>query len=461
MGASASGGAKPRRRILLVTYYWHPANVVALNRLDAFARYLSLAGHEVTVLTTTAHAARSSRSGTSVASGGRARVRVVRAFDAASSAFLRRLLGREPVPDEGGLAPDHHVPPPLVGSLFVPDPTVASWVPWALAAALRLARSVDVVVTSGPPESVHLIGKALRLMGVPWVADFRDPWVLEEDRARFRLVAQRKLDVLLERAVATGADRLVTATAPIAKDLADRYGVTATTVTNAWDPEFERLVANRSGVERRTDRRMLVHAGSLTARSGRSPRPLAAALAQLRDSHPDEYRKLDLVLAGPVSDAERAELGPFAGEGPVRFVGRLERGPVLALEREADGLLLLTSASPFEASGKIFEYLAAGRPILALADGNAAAAIVRETGTGVVVPLDDPARVAAALAAFVRGELDAAYAPRNLDRYRQPNPVHLLERLIEDAIASRARRGPRAAGPRPRAHRTGPRAVAG
>src|SRR4029077_13892214 len=100
------------------------------------------------------------------------------------------------------------------------------------------------------------------------------------------------------------------------------------------------------------------------------------------------------------------------GDG-VEHVGVLDRGAVVAAQREADALLLLTSLrrNASKATGKVFEYLASGHPILALAHDNEAARIIAETGTGVVVPPDDEQAILRALRDLADGRLHRSYAP--------------------------------------------------
>jgi glycosyltransferase involved in cell wall biosynthesis len=111
----------------------------------------------------------------------------------------------------------------------------------------------------------------------------------------------------------------------------------------------------------------------------------------------------------------------------------------LRIQRGADALLLVTGRNRSEATGKLFEYLASGRPIVALADGNEAARIIRETGTGVAVGGGDGAGLRAALAALADGALERDYAPRGLERFRYPGPARAVEELIDRALAQRGR----------------------
>jgi glycosyltransferase involved in cell wall biosynthesis len=101
---------------------------------------------------------------------------------------------------------------------------------------------------------------------------------------------------------------------------------------------------------------------------------------------------------------------------------------------------LLTSRNSSEATGKLYEYIGAGRPVLALAEGNEAERIVRETGIGITVPPDDADAIAAALRRVASGQIAESYAPRNLDRFTYPGPAIAVAELVEEAIEVYRRR---------------------
>jgi glycosyltransferase involved in cell wall biosynthesis len=124
----------------------------------------------------------------------------------------------------------------------------------------------------------------------------------------------------------------------------------------------------------------------------------------------------------------------------VRFVGWLERRRALALQRAADTLLVVTAGAERRsvATGKLFEYLASGRPILVLGDETEAARIVGETGSGISAPASDPHAIAEALRRVIetppsppKAEAVAAYA--------QPVLVGRLGEMIEDLVSRRSR----------------------
>jgi glycosyltransferase involved in cell wall biosynthesis len=143
-----------------------------------------------------------------------------------------------------------------------------------------------------------------------------------------------------------------------------------------------------------------------------------------------------------LTTADRTLIDNSGVSDDVEYLGVLERSGAIALQRSADALVLMTARGAAVATAKIFEYVAAGRPIVALAEGDDAARIIRDTNTGVTVPPDDVARIAAALRQVASGELARAYAPRHLERYTYPGPAEAMAEVIEEAIRRRSARQP-------------------
>jgi glycosyltransferase involved in cell wall biosynthesis len=339
-------------------------------------------------------------------------------------------------------APDKPPPASLL-RVVVPDVYLLTWVPGAARAARAIVRerSIDCVITTSPYESTHLAALALGARRPAWIADFRDGWTFESWRPPFPTPMQRGLDRRLERRVVRTADRVVAAHLPLVEDFRTRLGVEAAHVPNGWDPDLDSELAQARPPSVEPGRTTLVYTGKLSGGWGRDPGALFDALKLVLRDDPGMRDRLALVLAGRLDRDEESLLEGLELDGVVRHVGHLSRAEAAALQREADALLLLTSRElSWEAPGKLFEYLAAGRPILALASGNEAARIVNETGTGVTVPPDDVEAIAGALRDAVRGELTRAYAPRDLDAYVYPAPAEAVAEQIELAIERRAGR---------------------
>ncbi|MBA3718347.1 MAG: glycosyltransferase family 4 protein [Actinobacteria bacterium] len=280
---------------------------------------------------------------------------------------------------------------------LVPDEN-AAWALTAVPAAIRLIKqhSIDVVLTTSPPPSVHLVGAAAKATtGVHWVADLRDSLVSHAHRRADSPAAllKEKSRAAVARLVARRADAVVAVSEPIAEEMRalDPAG-RVVTIANGCDFEDFQGLEYRPG-----ERFRITHTGSFLGQ--RSPRPFLTALA---DSGLDvvarfvgDFRAADLEWAEQLELGDRLELHPYTSHRES-----------LELQRDSEALLLLIPDAEGRGravlSGKVFEYLAAERPILAAVppDGEAAR-LLRETGAGIVVPSEDVDGIRAALEGLV------------------------------------------------------------
>jgi glycosyltransferase involved in cell wall biosynthesis len=416
--------------LLLVAYFHPPCRDTGAHRPAAMAKWLRRLGHRVTVLTTSAYG-----TGDAPAEEG-----VVRTFD------LQRLRARLRGHDRLDALFDSDTysgRPHSLGKLLVPEPLVAAWAPFARSRALRLNRRerLDCVITSSPPESAHLIGRALARRGVPWVADLRDAWTFEPLRPPFPTAVQRRLDERLERRWLGAADAVVCVSRPVADDLRARLGVEAQLVPNGWDPDLAGPGAVGDDAAGILDpkRVSLVYTGRFGS-YGRDPAPLVEALRDLARAEPDLAARLELVVAGPLTDSEAELLRTDVSPARIIVAGSLPREAALGLQRAADALLLLASSRRTQLLNfKLFEYLASERPILALAAGTEAGRVVEEAG-GAAVPADDVASIVNALRRLVAGELNAL-DPGVGEAYSYPSVAERMAEAAKAAVAARRRSG--------------------
>jgi glycosyltransferase involved in cell wall biosynthesis len=283
--------------------------------------------------------------------------------------------------------------------LIVPDEN-ATWLVTAIPAAIKVVRRerIDVVLTTSPPSSVHLVGAAVkRATGIPWVADLRDPLAAHPHRNVDRLVVRvkdRAQDVVA-RVVSRYADAIVPVSDAIAEEMR-RLEPRGQIVPIANGCDFDDF-AGLEYTPRRPFR--FTHTGSFFGK--RDPRPFLAALAQVDDvlvRFVGDFRSADREWAEALGVSDRIELIPY-----------LSHRRALALQRDSEGLLLLIPDAGGRGegilSGKVFEYLAAERPILALVPTRGAAArLLKDTGAGVVVDPDDVQAITAAIVAMRDGE---------------------------------------------------------
>ena len=269
--------------------------------------------------------------------------------------------------------------------LLLPDASV-TWNLTAIPAAIRIVRreGIDAVITTSPPGSVHFAGAAVqKATGARWIADLRDPLVAFQHRRADTTAtrARQATAAQVARLVARQADAVTCVSEAIADEMRglEPRGVVRTIANGCDFDDFEGLDYAPGS------RFRITHAGSFFGR--RDPRPFLQAF---HDADLDavarfvgDFRSSDREWADALGLGDRLEL-----------IDYLPRGESLRLQRDSDALLLLVPDADGRGkgvlSGKVFEYLAAGRPILAVVPPDGAAAdLIRETGAGVVVAPED------------------------------------------------------------------------
>ena len=273
----------------------------------------------------------------------------------------------------------------LRGNLFVPDPR-AGWVAPSVAYLSKYLKKhpVDAIVTTGPPHSMHLIGMKLRRKtGIRWIADFRDPWtemhyfkhmgLLPWTAARHRRMEQQVLEE---------ADTVIAVSDPVRADFQARTGKPVVLITNGYDEEDFAAVVPVLPADRFT----LVHTG-LFASDG-NPLALWDVLARVCASDAAFKAQLRICLAGKTDPEILDALAVRGLSGNVENHGYLPHRETVELQRSANVLLLPLRQEPEYAKalpGKIFEYLAARRPVLGIGQENGAAAgVLKDAGAGVM-----------------------------------------------------------------------------
>jgi glycosyltransferase involved in cell wall biosynthesis len=304
--------------------------------------------------------------------------------------------------------------------LIVPD-EAATWNLTAIPAALKIARTekIDAVITTSPPGSVHLVGAAVRRAhGVRWIADLRDSLLAHQDRRSDTAAVRIKGKTVraVGQIVARHADAIVTAFDSISEEMRTLSPVgRVVTIPNGSDFDDFDGMAYTPG-----DRFRITHTGAFFGQ--RDPKPFLRALAE---SGLDDvtvrfvggFRAADREFADSLGLGDRIEVIPF-----------VPRRRSLELQRDSEALLLIAAPAGGRGTGvipgKVFEYVAAGRPILAAVPvEGAAATLIREIGAGVVAPSDDVDSLRSALvelhARWKRGELEVELsdeARRRVDR---------------------------------------------
>jgi len=426
-----------RRRVLILCYFYPPLAGGGVHRALAFTRYLPAHGWDCTVVCAGEEDYWVTDSSLTARVPANTEVLRVRG-GSAIAAWLRLARGGRGRRAGGTFAALRA----LSDWWLLPD-SYAGWAARARAvAARRLERGdIDVVLSTSPPDSVHLAALALhRHFHVPWVADFRDPWVglyLREPPTAWHRGRQARL----ERSVLQRADRVLVASRTHERMLGQRSAARVPAARLSHLPNGYEPDSPGAAPAPRSDLFTLVFTGTLSQMSDTGT--FLEALHDLFVRRPDVRRRLRARLAGPF-DADYVDRAVALGlTGIVEFTGPLPHAETRALQRGAGGLLLWKPRGmPTMVPGKLYEYLDAGRPILALLEpDDEAAELVRSAGGTVIDPGD---RAAAATwiergyDAWKDGTAVAPARPAWLEEHRREALASRLAGVLDALAGSRA-----------------------
>jgi glycosyltransferase involved in cell wall biosynthesis len=328
--------------------------------------------------------------------------------------WLKSVLGRKPQ-DAGGAGAAEIVDGPpaakgrlrrlILSALCIPD-IYAGWILPAVVAGLKAAREskTEQIFSSGPFWTNHVVGLALSyLTGLPWTAHFRDPWITGNWQALTSSFAVR-VSKWLERIVVTRATAVVSVTEEHSAAFRRAYPRLPAdkffTVPNGYDnEEWAESPADLQRERESEEKFLIAYTGKFYI--DRDPQPLFRALRTLIDSGEIEREQVRVDLVGWCATSEGRSVRGMAAEcglgDCVNILGPCGRPETIRRMMRADLLLLLAERFVIQIPGKTYEYLRAGRPILAITPEGALANFLRRTGAGWVVDPKDDAGVLGAL----------------------------------------------------------------
>ncbi|WPO81794.1 glycosyl transferase family 1 [Chryseobacterium sp. JJR-5R] len=271
------------------------------------------------------------------------------------------------------------------GNFFIPDARVF-WVKPSVKFLEKYLKEnkIDVVVTSGPPHSLHLIGLNLKkqLPDLKWIADFRDPWTEISYYKHLKLTRNSdKKHRKLESEVFKNAD-ITLATSYIDAENFRKSGANAVCITNGFDETDARTKTSNGGATE--EKFTLSYIGVLEQL--RNPENLWQALNDLVETNSDFAGNFILKFAGRIDDKILSSLENSALKSHILNLGYLSHDKAVE-EMEKSSLLIITNF-PNDASkgiipGKIFEYLATGKQIISFGPREAdVSTILNETKAG-------------------------------------------------------------------------------
>jgi glycosyltransferase involved in cell wall biosynthesis len=395
-------------RLLLVSFAFPPFNSIGAVRVGKTAKYLSKLGHDLRVLTAKDQPFQPTlpleiESDHVIYTNwldirGPAKIVLQRQTQAAAGNRLpRRGLSATLRETLGGI---------YRSTAYFPDSNIG-WLPFALKASSRLIKSwkPDLILASAPPPTSLLVASKLsQKHGIPWVADLRDLWV---DHQYYSQPGWRRLvEEKLENRVLSSAVGLVTVSEPLADTLKRKYGKPAAVVLNGFDPSDYPCYSNAPNNYRYL---RILYTGVVYA-GKQDPSPLFEALLEL--GQPEN--KLKVIFHGFYLGIIREMIAHYKLEKLAEVNDPVPYEESLRMQSEADILLLLLWTDPAERgvyTGKLFEYIGARRPILAIGTaGNVAADMILNKGVGVV--MNDPSEIARQLRKWLQQKQQLGSIPR-------------------------------------------------
>ena len=403
------------KRVLVITYYWPPSGGSGVQRWVTFARYLPQEGWQPVIFTP------ENPEYTAIDHTLEAEIprttEIIRRPITEPYNLYRKLMGKGASTDmktltspsvlpgseraSAGTTKDEVTPISsgrksfrqrlslwIRGNLFVPDPRVGWVKPSVRFLKKYLAEHpVDVIVTTGPPHSMHLIGQRLhKELGIPWIPDFRDPWTRMYYLKHLPMTRRtwRRLRAM-EQSVLDDCSTVLSVTPLVQEEFQAQTKTPVAMITNGYDGgDFDQQVEPDGFFN-------IVHTG-LFAADG-NPMNLWKALGIKAWADPDFKKMLRLRLVGKV-DREVYDAIREAGlKDNVVDLGYRDHLSAVREQLAATVLVLPLRNDPEYRPilpGKLFEYLASRRPILGIGqEDGAMARVLADTGAGVTADWDN------------------------------------------------------------------------
>ncbi len=408
------------KKLLVVTYYFPPGGGGGVQRILKFVKYLPHYGWKPVILTTTPD----------------------------RYATVDPTLQNEITSDA-----------PIISAI---DKGLPVWLPWrarnffskwflfsdpqrrwrenAINEGIRSIKDhkINAILSTAPPYIAHLVGLELSARtGLPWIADYRDLWT-GNNAIFFATQWHRKQTETLERNVLQGSNLLTVVSQPMKERIQANFQPVTDkirVITNGYDPaDF----SDHAFQPKSTDKFRLVYSGTLYGQQ-RSLKNLLVGIQHAINSGRIPETKFQLVLVGSVSRDLMSEIEKSGLENIVDYQGYLTHKESIIQIMSADALLLVIGDIPGSEgiyTGKIFEYLAVRKPILALAPPGVAADLIKEAAAGVVAHPTDLQSIANRLGelfdAWSNGEKWVGFNEAVINRYNRENLTAQLAGYLDE-----------------------------
>ncbi|MBA6156638.1 glycosyltransferase family 4 protein [Tenacibaculum sp. S7007] len=425
-------------KVLIITYYWIPAGGSGVQRWLKFVKYLRDFNIEPVVFTV--DKANYPITDISLQKDVPENIEIIRNSIWEPNDVLSLFKKKNTKTSAGFLNPNpsffERVLQYIRANYFIPDARKF----WVKPSVKHLKKylsenKVDAIITTGPPHSLHLIGlKLKRELEVKWIADFRDPWTDIDYFHQLPLTEKsKKKHRQLEGEVLKNAD----ASLVVGKTMKENYKKFSNNIhviTNGYDSE-----QNNVAKVILDQKFSLTHIGLMNA--DRNPKVLWKALFELSEENEEFKSDLEIKLIGKLAEEVEQELSKyqFKNVSKINYVPHTE---VQQYQQKSQVLLLAINKVPSAKgiiTGKIFEYLQAKRPILAIGpeDGDLAE-ILKETSAGSIVDFNDVEKIKSTIMSLysVYKTNSLKVSSKNIEQYHRKSLTEQLSKVIKDVVNS-------------------------
>ena len=387
-------------KVLIVTYYFPPAGGAGVQRTLKFVKYLREFGWEPVVLT--AENADYPAYDESLLKELPPDVKIYRSKIIEPYKLYRKLTGKAEgassdiatltLSENQKRKKSEVISEWVRSTFFVPDARML-WYFFATKLGRKIIKKekIDLIFSSAPPYTTHLIGHNLaKKSGLPWIADFRDSWIGWLSTPQWRPKLSRFFETKMERSVLQDASKILTVSNGIKEDLLGRHSDLNDDrwilLPNGYDSQdFKNVTATH-----KDPRITITYTGSMYG--NRNPEALVVALEELVKTKPELSEKLLIRLVGRVGGPIIDRIKSSTVSKMFELVPYVTHAQSLEYLLSTDYALLIIDDAPANKgilTGKLFEYIGAGKPILALAPDGEAADLIQSEQLGVVFHPND------------------------------------------------------------------------
>ncbi len=421
-------------KVLIITYYWPPAGGSGVQRWLKFVKYLQ--DFDVTPVVYTIENSDYALTDKTLQNEVPKNIEILKQPIWEPNSILSKFKSKQKETSAGFLNPNPSFLEKKLqyirANYFIPDAR-KFWIKPSIKYLSEYLKNnkIDVLITTGPPHSMHLIGMELQKeFSIKWIADFRDPWTDIDYFHQLPLTEKSKQKhKVLEQKVLQNADAVLV----VGKTMKENYKKVSKNIhviTNGFDGE---LLDNKSELD---EKFTLTHVGMMNA--DRNPKILWLTLEELTNENSEFANDLQIKLIGKVDGDVIKNIHTCKLEGKTQFMNYIPHHKVMDYQRSTQVLLLAVNKVPSAKgiiTGKIFEYLQAKRPILAIApiDGDLDE-IINSTNSGIVVDFEDKEKLKNSILDLYKKykKNNLNIESKNIEQYHRKNITKQLVEVIKN-----------------------------